>query len=56
MFAAIGHPLIALERRRIGCLWLDGALAPGAWRELTPDEVAGLKRLCGLEADARGPL
>ena len=50
MFAAIGHPLIALERRSIGGVALDEALAPGEWRPLTEDEVRALKRLCGLES------
>lgn len=49
MFAAIDHPLISLERLRVGCVALDPALAPGEWRELTGDEVEGLKRLCGLD-------
>ena len=49
MFAAVGHPLIALERRRIGCVTLDAALAPGACRPLTGEEVAGLRALCGME-------
>ena len=50
MFAAVGHPLIALERRRIGCLWLDEGLAPGEFRRLTPDEIAQLRAQCGLSA------
>ena len=49
MFAAAGHPLIALERRRIGCVALDAALEPGGYRELTAEEIAGLRRLCGME-------
>ena len=48
MFAAIGHPLTALERRRIGCVELDASLAPGAWRPLTAEEIAGLLTLCGM--------
>ena len=48
MFAAVGHPLIALERLSIGCVDLDPALAPGAWRELTATEIEGLKALCGM--------
>ena len=48
MFAAVGHPLIALERLSIGCVSLDPALAPGAWRELTATEIEGLKALCGM--------
>lgn len=50
MFAAVGHPLIALERRRIGCVTLDPALAPGEYRPLTEEEIAGLMALCGLES------
>lgn len=48
MFAAVGHPLTALKRIRIGCVALDEALAPGECRALTADEVDGLKKLCGL--------
>ena len=48
MFAAVGHPLIALKRLRIGCVTLDAALAPGECRMLTGDEVKGLKALCGM--------
>ena len=40
MFAAVGHPLTALSRLRIGCVALDPALEEGQWRPLTPDEVA----------------
>ena len=49
MFAAVGHPLLSLQRLRIGCVELDPALAVGDWRALTPQEVAGLKALCGME-------
>ncbi|EIQ00264.1 pseudouridine synthase family protein [Opitutaceae bacterium TAV1] len=41
MTAAIGHPTLRLVRWRIGQLRLDNfipALAPGAWRELGPEE------------------
>ena len=48
MFAATGHPLISLQRLRIGCVTLDPALAPGQWRRLTDGEVDGLKRMCRL--------
>ena len=48
MFAAVGHPLVALERRGIGGVALDGTLAPGEYRALTEDEVGQLKRLCAL--------
>jgi 23S rRNA pseudouridine2605 synthase len=42
MLQAVGHPVRRLHRSRYAALTLDG-LAPGEWRELTPDEVANLK-------------
>ena len=48
MFAAVGHPLCALSRLRIGCVALDPALESGQWRMLTGDEVAGLRESCGM--------
>ena len=51
MFAAIGHPLTALRRLRVGCVALDERLAPGQWRRLTEAEVTGLKALCGLDGE-----
>ena len=48
MFAAVGHPLTGLERLQVGCLALDSALAPGEWRHLTEEEVAGLREMCRL--------
>ena len=53
MFAAVGHPLIALERRRIGCVTLDEGLPPGGFRLLTEAEIAGLRALCGLDETGR---
>ena len=50
MFAAVGHPLIALERWRIGCVCMDEGLGPGESRPLTAAELAGLRALCGLDA------
>jgi pseudouridine synthase len=44
MCEAVGHPVRGLHRREYAGLTLDG-LAPGEWRELTPDEVARLERL-----------
>lgn len=41
MCAAVGHPVVRLARVRIGPL-RDARLAPGAWRELTRDEVRAL--------------
>ena len=48
MFAAVGHPLISLQRLRIGCVTLDETLAPGGFRLLTEQEIAGLKRMTQL--------
>ena len=48
MFAAVGHPLIALKRLRIGPVALDPALGPGQWRYLTEAEVAALRKQCQL--------
>jgi len=43
MCEAIGHPVIALERVRLGFLTLEG-LQPGEYRPLTTAEVARLKQ------------
>lgn len=43
MCEAIGHPVIALERIRVGFLTLDG-VKPGKYRHLTADEVTRLKK------------
>ena len=48
MFAAVGHPLIALSRLRIGPLTLDADLAPGEWRRLTEEEINALRASVGL--------
>lgn len=40
MFAACSNRVETLHRERIGGIVLDAALAPGQWRELTPDEIA----------------
>jgi 23S rRNA pseudouridine2605 synthase len=42
MCAAVGHPVLALERIRFGPLTL-GRLASGAARQLAPDEIAALQ-------------
>ncbi len=42
MCEAVGHPVQRLHRSRYAGLDLSG-LAPGAWRELTPAEVARLR-------------
>jgi pseudouridine synthase len=43
MCAAVGHPVRRLHRSRYAGLELGG-LGPGEWRELSADEVAGLRR------------
>ncbi|HZQ64363.1 MAG TPA: pseudouridine synthase [Gaiellaceae bacterium] len=48
MCAAVGHPVRRLHRARYAGLDARG-LGPGEWRRLTRDEVAGLRRLVGLE-------
>ena len=44
MTEAVGHPVRRLHRSRYAGLTLDG-LEAGEWRELTADEVDGLRRL-----------
>lgn len=44
MFEAVGHPVHKLRRIQFGPL-VDPRLKPGAWRFLTPQEVAVLKEL-----------
>ncbi len=46
MCDAVGHPVVRLVRTRIGPL-SDTTLAPGAWRELTQQEVRSLERAAG---------
>ncbi len=50
MFAAVGNHVTGLHRERIGPVALDPDLPPGAWRNLTADEVAGLAD-CAAAAD-----
>jgi 23S rRNA pseudouridine2605 synthase len=47
MCEAVGHPVLRLHRSRYAGLGLDG-LEPGTWRELTGEEVAGLRRAVGI--------
>jgi pseudouridine synthase len=47
MFDAVGHPVMRLRRVRIGPL-RDEELKTGHFRDLTPTEVARLKRAAGL--------
>jgi pseudouridine synthase len=50
MCQAVGHPVVRLHRPRYATLTL-GNLGPSDWRELTDDEVAGLRRLARLSRD-----
>lgn len=43
MFEAVGKKVLYLRRVAIGPLRLDPALAPGEWRELTPEEEEALR-------------
>jgi 23S rRNA pseudouridine2457 synthase len=43
MTAAVGHPALRLVRVAIGPIVL-GALNPGEWQDLTPDEMADLRQ------------
>ncbi|MDO4165835.1 MAG: pseudouridine synthase [Eubacteriales bacterium] len=42
MFAGLGKPVVYLKRLRMGSLVLDEDLAPGEYRELTPEEITSL--------------
>lgn len=43
MFAASGNEVLYLKRMAMGGVMLDGALAPGEYRELTAEEVSRLR-------------
>jgi 23S rRNA pseudouridine2605 synthase len=47
---ALGHPVLRLERVRIGPLKL-GHLKPGQWRHLTPAEVQRLKQMANSNTE-----
>ena len=51
MFASRGRRVTALRRLAVGSLWLDGALGPGQWRELTPEEVRLLETADGARTE-----
>jgi len=53
MFAAVGLPVDELHRRRYGPI-VDKGLEPGGYRELTADEVEGLRRSGDEVAEAVG--
>ncbi len=52
LFKALGHPVVALHREQIGQLSVKG-LPSGAFRELTPAELVGLRRGPGAPAQRR---
>jgi len=54
MLEAVGHPVQSLRRTRIGPI-SDRQLKPGAWRELTSDEVRRLSRLATAAERPRTP-
>lgn len=47
VFERVGYPVLRLHRVRVGPLRL-GDLPPGQWRDLTPGELAALRRAVGL--------
>jgi 23S rRNA pseudouridine2457 synthase len=53
MTAAVGLPTLRLVRVGIADLTIAG-LAPGQWRDLTPEEQQTLHHLCGLGSDLKG--
>ncbi len=55
MCEAVGHPVFALRRIRIGPL-SDPRLPSGGWRDLSPREVASLRRVAGSLAAAHEPV
>ena len=49
MFGAVGKPVLSLKRLSFGPLQLDEALSPGAFRELTEEEIAALYDAAGMQ-------
>jgi len=49
MFEKVGKPVLTLRRLSMGGVWIDESLAPGQTRELTPDEIALLRKSAGME-------
>ena len=54
MCEAVGHPVKALMRTRIGSL-TDRQLKPGHWRELRADEIRALKKSAATPPAAAAP-
>jgi 16S rRNA pseudouridine516 synthase len=42
MFGRFRNPVLGIHRIAIGALTLDSKLAPGQWRELSPEHAAGI--------------
>ena len=53
MCEAVGHPVRALARTRVGPL-KDRRLKPGTWRHLTPEEVRALKNTASAKWKVQG--
>jgi pseudouridine synthase len=53
MCEAVGHPVVRLRRVRIGPI-TDPNIRPGEFRDLTPREIAALKRAAG-QREPKGP-
>lgn len=53
MLQAVGNRVLALKRVSFGGLTLDEALSPGAYRELTEDEVKVLYDTCNETGNAK---
>lgn len=54
MVAAVGHPVIELQRTRVGPIEL-GTLETGRWRHLAKHEVHALRKAVGLPASGKKP-
>ncbi|MGH9077604.1 MAG: pseudouridine synthase [Acidimicrobiales bacterium] len=54
MCAAVGHPVRRLVRTRIGPV-ADRSLAPGAWRDLTRDEIQALEAAAAATGGSAAP-
>lgn len=55
MAAAVGHPVIELQRIRFGSIDL-GTLEPGKWRNLAIHEVHALRKLVRLKPEEGAPI
>ena len=55
MMEAVGNKIVALERISFGPLALDADLPRGAWRELTPQEIAALSQDTPTQTNRKEP-